>query len=290
MESLTKLSPRINYLEYLDVNIQYACNLACVGCISLSNFDRRGGVRITEGKQWLEDWSKKLSIGTLCLFGGEPLLNPDFDDWVVAVRNFFPNTHIKVITNGFYLKQSHVNILSKVKNATLQISFHFKNRDKKLLTIIKNAIGHIDFTITKSDKAEVFLKFTNKSINIQCARFGEFRKPYKNDKTDMLPWNSTDLQASIDHCGSPKNPILYNNRLYKCAPIANLKDTLESLDYYDNTAWQPYLNYKGYGLADDIQPFIKDFGRPNKICSMCCSTKDSEVDHFAEGMVRKKKK
>ena len=29
---------------------------------------------------------------------------------------------------------------------------------------------------------------------------------------------------------------------------------------------------------------------PNKICSMCCSTKDSEIDHFAEGMVRKKKK
>ena len=64
----------------------------------------------------------------------------------------------------------------------------------------------MNFTTT-NDKAEVFLKFTNEFIDIPRARFGEFRKPYKNDKTNMLPWNSTDLQASIDHCGSPKNPI-----------------------------------------------------------------------------------
>ena len=46
---------------------------------------------------------QKLSLGTICLFGGEPL-NPDFEDWVVSVRKFFPDNHIKVITNGFYLK------------------------------------------------------------------------------------------------------------------------------------------------------------------------------------------
>ena len=50
------------------------------------------------------------------------------------------------------------------------------------------------------------------------------------------------------------------------------------------------LSHKGYGLEDDIVPFINDFGKPNKICSMCCSTKDSEIDHFAPGMVRNKKK
>ena len=67
---IDKIKSHTNYLEYPDVNIQYACNLACVGCISLSDFDRRGGVRINEGKQWLQDWSKK-SLGTICLFGGE---------------------------------------------------------------------------------------------------------------------------------------------------------------------------------------------------------------------------
>ena len=60
MESI-KIKSHTNYLEYPDVNIQYACNLACVGCISLSDFDRRGGVRISEGKQWFQDWSKKTS-------------------------------------------------------------------------------------------------------------------------------------------------------------------------------------------------------------------------------------
>ena len=30
------------YLDRLDFNIAYACNLSCKGCISLSDFDRKG--------------------------------------------------------------------------------------------------------------------------------------------------------------------------------------------------------------------------------------------------------
>jgi len=290
MESQIKLRQSTNHLKYLDVNIQYACNLSCVGCISLSDFNRKGGVRIKEGVDWLREWSKRLTIDTLCLFGGEPLLNPDFGSWVQAARQYFPNTHIKVITNGFYLKPDHVNLLSDIKNATLQISFHFSNRDKSLLKIIKDATKHLRWNLTKTDQDVIFLKFVNDNLNIQCARFGEFRKPYKNSKNKMMPWLSTDLQGSINSCGSPRNPILYNNRLWKCAPIGNLRDTLNTLKSYDKEAWKPYLEYKGYGLEDDIVPFINDFGKPNKICSMCCSTKDSEIDHFAPGMVRNKKK
>ncbi len=290
MESQIKLRQSTNHLKYLDVNIQYACNLSCVGCISLSDFDRKGGIRINEGVNWLRDWSKRLTIDTLCLFGGEPLLNPDFRSWVSAARHFFPDTHIKVITNGFYLKSDHVNILSEIRNATLQISFHFRNRDKSLLKIIKDATAHLRWNVTKTDEEIIFLKFINENLNVQCARFGEFRKPYKNSKNQMMPWNSTDLQGSINNCGSPRNPILYKNKLWKCAPIANLRDTLNTLNSYDKKAWKPYLEYKGYGLEDDIETFINDFGKANKICSMCCSTNESEIDHFAPGMVRNKKK
>jgi len=280
----------MNHLKYLDVNIQYACNLSCVGCISLSNFARRGTVSINEGTEWLYSWSQRLTVDTLCLFGGEPLLNPDFDLWVLAARRYFPNTHIKVITNGYYLKPEHIDVLSRVDNSTLQISFHFANRDEELLTIIKRATQHLKWSLSKTNNEVIFLKFVNDNLNIQCARFGEFRKPYRNDGHQMLPWNSTDLQASINSCGSPRNPILYNNRLYKCAPIANLKDTLNTFETYDKDAWEPYLQYRGYGLEDDIQEFCEDFGKPNRICSMCCSTRKSEVDHYAPGMVTKKKK
>jgi organic radical activating enzyme len=290
MESQIKLRQYTSHLKYLDVNIQYACNLSCVGCISLSDFNRKGGVRINEGVDWLREWSKKLTVDTLCLFGGEPLLNPDFGSWVNAARYYFPKTHIKVITNGFYLRSDHVNFLSNVKNSTLQISFHFQNKDKSLLKIIKDATKHLYWNVSKATEEIIFLKFVNDNLNIQCARFGEFRKPYKNNKNKMMPWESTDLQGSINNCGSPRNPILYKNKLWKCAPIANLRDTLNTLKSYDKVAWKPYLDYEGCGLEDDIEPFINDFGKPNKICSMCCSTKDSEIDHFSSGMVRNKKK
>lgn len=276
----------MHHLPYLDININYACNLSCEGCISLSNFDRKGYVNVETGEDWLKAWAKKLTVDTICLFGGEPLMNPDILKWISLTRQYFPDAHLKVITNGYYLKSQHIDELSNAGNATLQISYHIKN-DDTLIEIIKSATSHRTWKLTAYDNKVIFLKFANEDMFIQCANFGEFRKPYKGTKKDMEPWESTDLLASIDHCGSPKNPILYNNRVYKCAPIANLQDALPS-GY--SIKWNPYLEYKGFGSEDDLQPLVDDFGKPNKICSMCCSTTESEIDHYGPGMVRTKKK
>ena len=280
-----------NRLPYLDVNINYACNLACQGCISLSDFNRKGSVRISEGEAWLKEWSKLLDVDEICLFGGEPLLNADIQDWIELTRLYFPTSHLKVITNGYYLKQSHVAALMTAGNATLQISFHILD-DRVIKSKIKHATTGFDWKVSNDNKNEVvFLKFQNDSMTIQCAKFGEFRKPYKGNGINMEPWESSDLRSSISKCGSPKNPVLYGNRIYKCAPIANLKDTLNTLATVTHIdKWHPYLTYTGFGIDDDLSILVNDFGKPNKICSMCCSNRDSEIDHYASGMVRKKKK
>lgn len=274
--------------------IQYACNLSCKGCITMTDYLRKGSVSITDGEQWLKSWSKQLDIGTICLFGGEPLMNKDLILWIRAVRKYFPTSTIKIITNGTYLKNKNILAeLFEAGNVEYQISLHWRTGDKFnsiKQELIKQLREYQDWAIINSPRQEVIMSFERNTVKIQLAVFGEFVIPYQGHGATMKPWNSADISASYAHCGSPQNPILYKNKIYKCGPIANLRDTLALHNLLDNVEWQEYLNYNGYSSTDDLTELVDNFNKPNKICSMCASDRTSaEIDHYSPDAVIEKK-
>ena len=56
-------------IKRLDFNVAYACNLACKGCISLSDFDRRGVEPLQELKMQCQIWSKIIDPSIISIFG-----------------------------------------------------------------------------------------------------------------------------------------------------------------------------------------------------------------------------
>jgi len=92
-------------IEHLDIPIIRSCNLACVGCITHSNHKNiKGTVRIEESREWLKFWADRLEPSAVTLFGGEPLLHPEFAEWVELVRETWgPTMPINFNTNGYYL-------------------------------------------------------------------------------------------------------------------------------------------------------------------------------------------
>ena len=274
--------------------IQYACNLSCRGCITMTDYQRKGSVSIDQGEDWLAEWCNKLDIGTICLFGGEPLMNKDIIKWIHRIRKYFPNSKIKIISNGTYLKNKDIlSELIAVGNAEYQISLHWRDGAKfdaiktNLLTQMSIYSGWL---IAKSSRTEVLYAFDHGSVTVQLALFGEFVQPYQGYGASMKPWNSDDISMSYANCGSPQNPILYKNRIYKCGPIANLKDTLELHNLLDDPDWGFYLKYTGFSSTDDLTTLIDNFDKPNNICSMCSKNRASaEVDHYALGNVVEKK-
>jgi len=280
-------------LQYLDLVIQYSCNLSCSGCISLSNYNRKGTVSYNDGEQWLKEWSKLIDCDIICLFGGEPLLNKDFGKWVRGVREYFPSSRIKIITNIFYLREDHVDLLVEVGNSTLQCSYHYRGNDTydMLKGIVTKCISKYKWKPIPNDEISL-LTLQHKDVVVKNTVFGEFKTPMKAVDGKIYHRDSKDLQKSISICGNPRNPVLFKNRLFKCSPIANLEDTLSALGQSEEDDWQPFLDYKGYGLNDDIAEFADDVGNPNKICSMCSDdpNKIQNVDHYADGQVRSRKK
>ena len=70
----------MHQIRRIDLNIAYACNLACKGCLSLSDFDRKGVMPFKDIQESIDTWKEKLTPTVLSIFGGEPLLHPKLFD------------------------------------------------------------------------------------------------------------------------------------------------------------------------------------------------------------------
>ena len=111
-------------IKRLDFNVAYACNLACKGCISLSDFDRRGVEPLQDIKQQCETWSKILEPAVVSIFGGEPLLHPRLKQVLELIRKSWPNTLIRVITNGYLLRRYDPEMWFTFGSLEMQVSVH----------------------------------------------------------------------------------------------------------------------------------------------------------------------
>ena len=117
-------------IDRLDFNIAYACNLSCKGCISLSNFDRTGVESFASIEKQISTWSKIINPKVLTLFGGEPLLHPKLHDVIKTIRFAWNNTTIRLITNGYFLKNYEPQSWFNFKPFEIQVSIHRKDHEK----------------------------------------------------------------------------------------------------------------------------------------------------------------
>ena len=101
--------------------------------------------------------------------------------------------------------------------------------------------------------------------------------PYKIVNGELTPFKSDPAKAH-KICGSPNVPILYKNKLYKCAPIANLLD-LDKRDKY---------KYEGVGPNGDVETIVQNINKPESVCAMCPENIDHSIDHFAKENVHVK--
>lgn len=79
------------------------CNLACDNCNRYNNFAFAGHDRWADYADQYQLWSQRLNLIDIGIIGGEPMLNPDFLNWMHGVAKLWPFSYIKIITNGTQL-------------------------------------------------------------------------------------------------------------------------------------------------------------------------------------------
>jgi MoaA/NifB/PqqE/SkfB family radical SAM enzyme len=126
------------------------CNLACTYCNEYDDFSKP--VPLETILQRIEHLGK-LKTGVITISGGEPLLHPDLDDIIRAIRK---NARLSgLITNGYLLTPDRVKRLNDAGLDHLQISIDnvmpddvskksLKVLDKKLQVLAENATFHVN--------------------------------------------------------------------------------------------------------------------------------------------------
>lgn len=253
--------------------------MSCKGCISLSDFDRRGVESLDDIQAQCDTWNQVLDPMVISIFGGEPLLHPRIHKVLMLIRKAWPRSIIRFITNGYLLKKFDPETWFKIGNLEMQVSIHRRDHEKIITNEIKRIVNQRkDWRAHRNtNDGHKQLELVNKDLTIYKSKFKRFVMPYRLEDGVPRPFNS-DPSKAHKICGSPDVPILYKNRLYKCAPIANLMDIDKTGSY----------SYDGVEHTGNVTSLIDHIGKPETVCSMCPESIDNSIDHFAEENVHVK--
>ena len=262
-------------IHRLDIMIAYSCNISCAGCISISDIKRSGIEPFDLLRDSIVKWSSVVAPDVVVVFGGEPCLHPKLQDICKEIRQAWPDSIIRLITNGYLLDNFDPSVWFDFEPFEMQISIHRKDHESIINKKIKNIIQHRrPWTVSKQGgfRQHRQITWTYNNFSVYKSIFSDFVVPYKKLSSKLLPWHSSP-EAAHKICGSPTTPILYKGFLYKCPPVANIID-ITGENWYD---------YQAVDVTDDMAAFINNIGRPESVCGQCPDSSQAVViDHFAK--------
>ena len=267
-------------LEFLQIMVIRGCNLSCSGCTTFSDLQHSGYVQWNTGKQWLKPWIDRLEIKAVGIMGGEPLMNPQINDWLLGIRKEFPLAQIRFVTNGLLLHKHWdiVNLLDSLGNSVLKISYHIN--DNRLDTVIDRIFKSRKWSPINEWGIDRW--YSESGFRFQISKPTRFLKTFRGDFENMLPHENLPQEA-FKICVQKKCPLLYQGKIYKCATSALTPELLNRMGKPNYTQWLPYLHA---GLDpnctdQDLMRFIENFGKPLSSCRQCPSLSDidSLLDH-----------
>lgn len=273
----------IHQIPRLDIMVAYSCNLSCKGCISLSD-RRRAGIEPKKNiDSWLDKWQHKISPQVCIIFGGEPCLHHELPEISRSIRKTWPDTTIRLITNGYLLHNFDADIWFDLTPIELQISMHRKDHEHQINFNIKNILlqrNSWKVTTQGGDGEHRQISWQHPSgVLIYKSIFKEFIIPYRDEQNKILSWRSDPAEAhSI--CGAPATPILFKGKLYKCPAVANVIDLIGENNWCD---------YRAFDTDSDLTYFVSHIGKPESCCSQCPDRTQAQIiDHMDIENVRVK--
>ena len=305
---------------HLDIPIIRSCNLACKGCITHSDHKKiKGTVKVDESLEWLKFWSERLKPSSVTVFGGEPLLHPEFTKWVTTVRGLWDySTSVRINTNGYYLDTIYDDIpaLFGANNSIMLIVSVQTGTDPYLSKVYSNIETLkqriVDYHLSRTgagiktaewrimiDEYEVNYKrwyrfFINDHatplIMAVCDQYKlTWMTHYGGHGEQMRTVYDYNAEWYVDNhkfCQAKDFVTLYRGKLWKCPPMGVLEHTLDTFGIKNTPVWQPFLDrYTTVDTNSSDEEIAKWFAQqntPEQVCNMCAFTGPKNIRIEAE--------
>lgn len=260
--------------------ITQVCNLSCQGCTNYSDLPHSGYVPWAQGQAQIEAWCHRLEIADFGIIGGEPLINPEWREWLLGLRKMLPHAQLRFTTNGLLLHRAAdiIDLCEQIGNIVFKVTAHIVEPELEAnLALLQSARS---WTPVREYGINRWLG-TN-GVRLQINRPEKFVMTYRGTYKDMLPWNS-DPVAAFAQCCQQTCPLLHNGRIYKCSTAGLLEPVLERHGRPNWQQWQHYID-PGIGPNDSdavVQAFVNNFGRPHAICAQCPADAGALIPHIS---------
>lgn len=239
-------------IPYLEHHIVDHCNLNCAGC---SHFSPIADPWFEDIEDFKRDFGKlseitEQQVGIIRLMGGEPLLHPNLELFLVECRRLFPYSRIELVTNGLLIPKLREKLTQWCNNYYIVICIS----DYGLLDISKLLEG---FKYTRwYGKTDLY----NISLDLE---------------------GKQDPQIAFANCDLHTNRWDYfqNGRFYPCCIGGNIHIFekhfgIKLLDSIDDISISIYDH-----SVVEIETFMN---QPNQLCKYCNTMlRQHNYSHFA---------
>lgn len=178
-----KRIPRTS-LGNIEYHLTEHCNLKCAGCIHFSSCADEEFADLQEFKSDMSRLSEILrgDIFEVHLLGGEPLLHPQVDEFMIFARELLPKANIYIVTNGilllkmpesFWRTASSINIIIKITKYPINLDMEAIHKKAEAQGVRLNVL---EFIMDNWDKLVFNLEGKLNPVDsfLNCPRSNEF--------------------------------------------------------------------------------------------------------------------
>lgn len=247
LEAMVRTTPK-PYLTNFTVDITHHCNLNCRGCDHFSCIAEEKFYDLTQFEADIKRLSELTEgyVDRIGIMGGEPLLNLDVLRYLQITRENFPNTKIRLVTNGILLDRQDENFWLTLKE--LHIFVEYTKYPIKL-----------DY-----DKLDELIKKYEVPIDV----YGYNQKVIKTSyKIPLDLKGNQNVGTNFINCFHANFCIsLENGKLYTCTVAPNI----EHFNKYFKTEI-PLTDKDGIDIykAQNIDEILKFLAKPIPFCKYC---------------------
>jgi hypothetical protein len=244
-------------IDALEIHVAHGCNLTCESCSHYSNQGHKGMLSLADAEHWMQRWSGRISPRTFSLLGGEPTMHPQLTDFVALARTYWPHAKLQLVTNGFLLHR-HPQLplaLADHPDALIALSIHHTSAEYRARLLPVMALL-VDWTRHHGVRVEARPSHTS------------WTRRYRGLRATMQPFDDGQPRQSWEHCPAKYCMQLFQEKLWKCPPIAYLQ--LQQSKYGLDAAWQPYLAYEPLGPECSELELDAFVAREDEACCRMC--------------------
>ncbi|WP_026509896.1 radical SAM protein [Butyrivibrio sp. LC3010] len=148
-------------IPHVELHAIDSCNLNCRGCAHFSPLYNSDEFDFGERIRDIEMLSQ-LSTNILSFFilGGEPFLNPQLKEYIIAARKSFQKSDIEIVTNGTLLLACDEDILNAARDNRVVLAISIYEATNKILDkiLLRLQKSNVEYILKSYDIKNIFNK------------------------------------------------------------------------------------------------------------------------------------